>query len=188
MRITMLSLIAASSILAIDVSAGQETKLELPWEIKTFDVAVGEVQVLHSGKLSGAKIIYCRFSIDEYRNTKDTFASVALMFTSADPGKYDVNAYLVRLAAYQFQEDDGWRHEFTMTGPDDRDSRIVSYTGKTDLIPPMLLVKAEHPKVTYVVGDTDIDVSDVDVSNYPVTSWQIVAIGLKGESRCSFEN
>jgi hypothetical protein len=188
MRIAVLSLIVASSILAIEVSDGQETKLELPWETKAFDVDVGEVQILHSGNLSGVQIINCRFSIDEYKNTQDTFASVALIFTSADPGKYDVNAYLVRLAAYRFEEDDGWRHEFTMTGPDDRDSRIVSYTGKTVLIPPMWLIKAEHPKVTYVVGDTNIDVSEVDASNYSVTSWQIVAIGVKGESRCSFES
>ncbi len=187
MRIAVLSLIVASSILAIDLSEGQETQLELPWETKSFDVAVGRVQVLHSGELPGIQIINCRFSIDDYRNTKDTYASVALMFTSADPRKYDVDAYLVRLAAYRHEDDDGWRHEFTLTGPDDRDSRIVAHTGTTDTIPPMWLIKAEYPKVTYVIGDSDIDVSQVDVSDYPVVSWQIVAIGVKGESRCSFE-
>ena len=157
-------------------------------ETTTFDVAFGEVQVLHSGKLSGPQDINCRFRIDDYRNTQDTFASVALMFTSSDPTEYDVGAYLVRLAAYRHGDDNGWRHEFTLTGPDDRHSRIVAHTGLTDGIPSMWLTKTEDPKVNYVVGNTDIDVSVVDISDYPVTSWQIVAIGVKGESRCTFDS
>ncbi|MEM7432524.1 MAG: hypothetical protein AAF351_11395 [Pseudomonadota bacterium] len=187
MRSTFHLLVFASAFFTIGLSEGQETQLEPPWETKTFDVGVGQVQILHSGEIPGLQIINCRFSIDDYRNTEDTFASVALMFTSSDAEKYDVEAHTVRLAAYRFEDDHGWRHEFTLTGPDDRDSRIVAHTGTTDTIPPMWLIKAEYPKVTYVVGHTDIDVSQVDVSDYPVVSWQIVAIGVKGESRCSFE-
>ena len=185
MRISALVLIIVSPILASDFSHGQEFEYEPPWETKAFDVAFGEVQILHSGTLIGKQIINCRFSIDEYRNTEERFASVALMLTSSEPAKYDLRAYLLRLAAYRYEDDDGWRHEFTMTGPDDRHSRIVAHTGTTDDIPPMWLIKDKNPRVTYVVGRTDIDVSQIDVSDYPVASWQIVAIGVKGESRCS---
>lgn len=167
---------------------GQEPQRVMPWEEKKeFDVAVGEAQILHSGDLSEFQLIMCRFSIDEFRTASDIFASVAVMFTSAAPQDYDVLSYLARVAAYRFEKDDGWRYEFTLTSPDKRNSRIVAHTGKTELVLPLMLLKGKKAKVTYFVGDGDVDVSQIHVSDFPLTSWQIVAIGVKGESRCAFE-
>jgi hypothetical protein len=90
MRIAALSVVVVSLIFATASADAQETHDVRPLLVrKAFDIGVGKVRVLHSGKLSGVQIIKCRFSIDDFRTEPDIFAS-------ADPQDYGALSYMAQ--------------------------------------------------------------------------------------------
>ena len=165
----------AGLLIAISVS-------QLMADDDSFDVPNGKFKTLYSGALALGTLISCDFSVDEAFFGSKWIPMLSIVFKAA--AESDGFPPHFKLHATRSEDDQVWRHKFTIQHSEDRESEITAHTGTTESILPMNMVWDDDDYVLFYVGEDLDDLSAIDSSKYTLTQWEVNASGVKGSGDC----
>ena len=164
------------------ISAGSARTEDCDCFSDSFDVPGGQVQTLYSDGLTLRRLVKCTFSIDDGYLDPSWLSSLNIVFLPRE--QPNGGKHLIRLMAFQAEENEGWRYHLEVKNRDSRESRITAYTGQSDSVLPMSMILHDENVVGYFVGEDASNLSLIDVSNLNPISWQVIVSGIRGSVDC----
>jgi hypothetical protein len=150
----------------------------------SFDIPHGHYERLAAADLEFEIEISCNFIIDAAYHGEGWNPMVGILLSSESDLDEDDYGHVARLYAAQFDDEQGWRHEFEVSGDKGRDSRIVAHATTSATVLPLTLTWSPERNVSYLVGDDEDNTTTVDVSNLNLVSLRIHVSGVKGKAAC----
>ena len=149
-----------------------------------FDIPHGHYERLAAAELEFEIEISCNFIIDTAYHGEGWNPMVGILLSSESDLDEDDYGHWARLYAGQFDDEQGWRHEFEVSGDEGRDSRIVAHTATSATVLPLTLTWSPERHVSYLVGDDKDNTATVDVSHLNLVSLSVNVSGVKGKAAC----
>jgi len=142
-----------------------------------FDIPNGQFEKLALVKLASEIEISCNFIIEAAYHGEGRLPMVGILLVASNGG-------VATLYAFQYDDGQGWRHEFRMPGDGGRASSAGADTDTSATVLPLTLTWSPERYVSYLIGDDENNRSTVDATHLNLQSLRVHVSGVKGKAVC----